>query len=746
MLCLLAAIFATGVFFPLKRTTLALFLAAAFVPLLFSCEAARAQTPVATASPVQPDVADVVKITTNLVQVDLLVVDKDRKPVTGLAAADFELFQDGKPQKITSLSYVSTDGGPRTVTAEIKSQKSLNDKNVAPPPIKIGANDAGRILTFIVDDGNCSASHLGMTAAREGLQKFIREQMLPTDRIAIYKTRMGSSVLQQYTNDKQQLLNIAGKIRWLPPVLGCDPSDGSYNSAAKSNTYDKPGGGSNTIESESERRIREANEDSNRSNQIVGTLGLFSYVVKGLERIQGRKLLFVLSDDLSLYSRSGPTLRSTDAVRDFTDLANRASVVINTIDVRGVTNPGMIEARDEVRTKENVNATGPITAGRERDDSNRRAGLAYLANETGGTFYQGQNFLDAPIAKALNSEKGYYLIAYEPDDDTFKGKKYHSIEIKVNRPGLRVISRAGFIGLANQEARPKPRTGDSALYEAIAAPLNEAGINVQLTAFFANSASDGNVVRSLFHLDGEDLTFADEPGGQKKVVLDVVAVTLDEKNRVVDEFTRSHTLKFDAAGAAAITQKGLVYAADVPVKKPGTYNFRVAVRDASSQTLGSASQLVQIPDLKKNDLFVSGLTISGVDSAGIFETPAATRIENALSVASSSMVPAIRRFRRGSIVAYSYTIYNARLDRATSQPRLSTQMNLYKDGQLIVEGPLHNAEIKPQTDWSRINDFAYVKLIEALTPGDYALQIVVKDALGGKNAVSSQWVDFEIVD
>lgn len=730
----------------MKRTADLYFLVPFFVIVFLFAGVAAAQNPAATASPVQAIDGDVVKITTKLVQVDLLVVDKDGKLVKGLAAGDFELFQDGKPQKITNLSYVSTDGASQTVTSEIKSQKPSTDKNIAPPPVKIGANTAGRILTFIVDDGNCSVSHLGMTAAKEGLQKFIRAQMMPTDRIAIYQTRTGSSVLQQYTNDKQRLLTIAGKIRWLPPTLGCTPSDGGFNTAAKSNTYDKPGGGTNTIESASERKIREANEDSNRSNQIVGTLGLFSYVVNGLERINGRKLLFVLSDDLSLFSRAGSTLRSTDALRDFTDLANRASVVVNTIDVRGVANPGMIEARDEVRTKEDVNATAPITAGREKDDRNRRAGMAYLADETGGTFYQGQNYLDAPIAQALDVEKGYYLIAYEPDDETFKGKNFNRIDIKVNRPGLRVISRAGFIGVANRESKAKPRTGDSALYEAIAAPLTEAGIDIQLTAFFANSPADGNVVRSLFYLDGSNITFADAPGGQKKVVLDVVAVTLDEKNKVVDEFTRSHTLKFDAAGAAAIAQNGLVYSADVPVKKPGTYNFRVAVRDASSQALSSASQLVQIPDLNRRDLFVSGLTISGVDAAGDFETPAATKIENALSVASSPVIPAIRRFRRGSIVAYSYTIYNARLDKAGNQPRLATRMNLYRDGLLIVEGLVQNADLKPQTDVTRINDFAYVKLIEALAPGDYSLQIVVTDQLGGKNAVSSQWVDFEIVD
>jgi hypothetical protein len=52
------------------------------------------------------DEDDVVKITSTLVQVDAVVTDKDGKQVTDLTAADFQIFQDGKAQKITGFSYV----------------------------------------------------------------------------------------------------------------------------------------------------------------------------------------------------------------------------------------------------------------------------------------------------------------------------------------------------------------------------------------------------------------------------------------------------------------------------------------------------------------------------------------------------------------------------------------------------------------------------------------------------------------
>jgi len=231
----------------------------------------------------------------------------------------------------------------------------------------------------------------------------------------------------------------------------------------------------------------------------------------------------------------------------------------------------------------------------------------------------------------------------------------------------------------------------------------------------------------------------------KKVVLDVVAVTLNEKNAVVDEFTRTHTLKFDAATVQRIKANGLIYSADVPVKTPGTYNFRVAVRDAGNRQIGTASQVVQVPDLKRPSLYLSGLTVTGVDANGKFEIPRASTAETAISLPPSTAVPAIREFRRGSIIAYAYTIYNAQIDKATGRADIEVRMNLYRDGKLVLEGPPQKADLQNQSDWSRIADFAYMRLNQQTEPGDYTLQLIVRDMLAPvKQSTSSQYIDFEV--
>ena len=689
------------------------------------------------------DEEDVVKITSKLVQLDVVVTDAKGNQVADLKPSDFTILQDGKPQSISGFSYVPVG----SANTSVASQRRDKDQPL-PPPGTGKTGNRGRVITFVVDDGNCRASAVGMRTAREGLEKFVTQQMQPDDVVAVFQTRSGSSMFQQYTSDRNQLLRAAKKIRWLPPSGGCAPSDGSFYPAARINTEvigTSTGAKGISEEDPSERSRRELSEDRARDNQIDSSLGVLRYAIRGLGRIPGRKVLFLLSDGISLRARDGRTLNAADRLQDLTDLANRSAVVLNTIDIRGLFDAGMLEARDRVSIIDDPLGSETVSDQRKREVQGSQDGLAYLAGETGGKFFKNENTLDAPIGRGLSIEKGFYLVAYEPDDSTFKGKYFNKIEVKLSRPDLRISSRSGFLGVVDQSSTHKAKTGDSALYEAIAAPLPTAGMNLRLSASFANSSSSGGVVRAQIFVPGDEITFVDS-SGSKKAVFDVVAVTLDEKNNVVDEFTKTHTFSVEPAALPFIAKNGLIYSADVKVTKPGFYNFRVAMRNASSGRLGTVSQSVEIPDLKRRRMYISGLTMSGVDKNGKFETPAPANPDNAFAFVSSTAVPAIRQFRRGSVVAYPYVIYDATLTKE-GRPNLTTQLNLFRDGKLIVEGKATPADLQPQSDWSRINDFGYLKLNPALTPGDYLLQITVTDVgAGNKKATSTQYVEFEIVD
>ena len=700
---------------------------------------------------------DVIRISTNLIQIDAVVNDKDGNPIKDLTAGDFEVLQDGKPQKIVSVSYVNTEPLVRP-----DSLKKTEKQTPIAPPSRTRPENAGRVLTFVVDDGNCTASRIGMTAAREALEKFIKEQMRPDDLVAIYQTKSGSSALQQFTSDKTQLLRVAQKIHWTPPRGACSNiANGDFFDAAQVIDPNPVTGGSamTKLKSEADRASQAKIDNRARNNQVVGLLGVLRYITRGLQRVSGRKTVFLLSDGIPMFEldpeQKGPpnspmtTMKPNDSggvMRDLVDSANRALVTFNTIDVRGVlVGAGGITAEDEFEgIKGNMNVTSGTLANRSATISNSQSGMTYLANETGGRFYHDANDLSVPVRRALNLEKGYYLIGYQPDGDTFKNKKFNKIEIKVKRPELSVRSRSGFFGITDESLRAKKRTGDSELYEALAAPLPNSGLAIQLTAFFGDTASEGSFVRALLHLDGEQISFVDEPNEMKKAVFDVVAVTLNEKNEVVNDFNRTHTIRIPAANLADVRQNGLIYTADIPVKKPGAYNFRVAIRDVASKQLGSAGQQIEVPDLKKNDLHLSGLTIGEVEfKDGTPRMSLVDKVENGFAVVAGVSNPAIRRFRPGATLGYSYKIYNAQLNQATKSPKLTIQVRIFRDGQVVEEGKPQAAQLKPQTDMTRITDYGFLRLPAGAPKGDYALQIIIKDLQ--LNETSSQWIDFEVV-
>ena len=156
-------------------------------------------------TPPIPDGRELIRVDSNLVQMEFQVVDKKNRPVKSLTAGDIELYQDGKQQAISGLYFV----GERQDLPDRTSNNEMITENISPiPPSSSRSEPRGRLLTFVVDDGNCKSSLSGLNAAKKALIKFVSEQMGPNDRIAVYQTRPGSSLIRRYSSDKEGLLRV----------------------------------------------------------------------------------------------------------------------------------------------------------------------------------------------------------------------------------------------------------------------------------------------------------------------------------------------------------------------------------------------------------------------------------------------------------------------------------------------------------------------------------------------------------
>jgi VWFA-related protein len=700
---------------------------------------------------------DVVRITTNLVQVDAVVTDKKGKPITDLRPEEIEIREDGRPQKVTNFSYVSLESSEAAQPA--KTPDKPLDKTAPPiPPVRLRPEQVRRTIALVVDD--LGLSFESTYFVREALKKFIDRQMQPDDLVAIIRTGGGIGALQQFTSDKRQLYAAVEKVKWnlsgrgqisaFAPIGG-DPFGGALGRNATDGAPDRP-----PSEDGPDRQTSEDIDQFREDLFAVGTLGALNYIVRGLRELPGRKSVVLISDGIKIFNGSDQSrgTRILTALRRLTDLANRASVVIYTMDARGLQVLSLTAADD----------TGEMTPDQvERRLSSRRSdffesqsGLIYLAQQTGGLAIRNNNDLSGGIRRVLEDQKGYYLIGYRPDDSTFDTvsgrRKFHKLSLKVNRPGkFNVRMRNGFYGITDEEAVAVRRTPIQQLLGALTSPFGAAGVHLRLTSLFANDPKLGSYMRSFLHVRARDLTFTAEPDGSHQSVFEVIAITFGDNGTVIDEIGRTHTIRVKGKTYERILKDGFVYHVVVPLKKPGAYQLRAALRDQASARVGAATQFVEVPDVKKNRLTLSGILIRGMSPQAFKKGDSAlSNQEQNSEDQGDEMDPtasaAVRQFQRGYVIEYGFFIYNAEIEKTSGKPNVQFQNRLFRNGQPVFAGKEIPLNLSNQPDLKRLSAGAAIQLGAEMVPGDYVLQIVVTDLLAKeKRRVASQWIDFEIV-
>jgi VWFA-related protein len=692
-------------------------------------------TPPAQTAPQQPqkpEDVDVVRITTNLVQVDAVVTDKNGKVVTDLKPEEIKILEDGRPQKITNFSYYVTE----TPTPALTEKPATSDKNAVPvPPTRLKPEDIRRTIAIVVDDLGLSfeSTHY----VRSALKKFVDEQMQTGDLVAIIRTSGGVGALQQFTSDKRQLYAAIDRVKW--------NSNGRSGVSAFA-PLEPPTPGSHGAE------IDAANEELNQFREDVfatGTLGAVNYVVKGLRQLPGRKSILLISDGFRITSRDDPTRneRTRQRLLRLIDEAGRASVVIYTMNATGLQSLSLTAADNP-----GGGDIQQMLSDRRNTAFETQEGLDYIAQQTGGIAIKNTNDLSRGIRRVLEDQKGYYLIGYRPDNSTFDPKTgrrtFHKLSLKITRPGkFNVRMRNGFLGYTDEDRRaPARRTLAQQLLDALTSPFGSTGVHLQLTSLFSNDPKAGSIMRSMLHIDVRDLTCTAEANGMRKCVFDVLAMTFGDNGVPVDQNGRTYSMQLPDAVYARAQRDGLVYYVTVPIKKPGAYQLRVSLRDSSTERIGSASQFVEVPDLKKNHLALSGLVVRGLIPAEKTAAANPAQDQEGVEQGNPEASPAVRRFSRDMSMGYLFVIYNAQFDKGTNKPQLLAQVRLFRDGKPVFTGKENALSFSNIVDPKRLVTGGGIQLGTDLVPGEYVLQVVVKDLLADeKHRTVTQWMDFEIV-
>ena len=257
----------------------------------------------------------------------------------------------------------------------------------------------------------------------------------------------------------------------------------------------------------------------------------------------------------------------------------------------------------------------------------------------------------------------------------------------------------------------------------------------------------------MLHVKASDLTFTDEPDGWHQATFDVLAVTFGDNGNLVDQMSRTHSLRVKGESYQHVLKDGFVYFITFPLKKPGAYQLRAALRDHGSERVGSATQFIDVPDIKKNRLVLSSIVLSGKDPARKQATPAG---ENGAApgthpedeeVIDPTNSAAVRQFRIGTVASYGIFIYNAHVARnGGGPPQLQIQIRIFRDGKPVFVGKEQTLDLNNPTDLKRLGAGGAVKLGSDMVPGEYVLQMIVTDLNADpKRRVATQSIDFEMV-
>lgn len=664
----------------------------------------------------------VFRVDVNLVQVDVVVTDSKGRPVTDLTAEDFIVYQDGKPQAVTSFSMVRIDGAEPPAAATQPTKKSEWTVTPAAPmqTVDLRRQEVRRTIALVVDD--LGLSFEGCARTREALRKWVDTKMQPGDLVAIILTGSGMGSLQQFTTDKRMLHAAIDRI-WF-------------------NLSGRVGAASFATISSGESVMSQTAVDDRNMMLTEGTVGAIQYVLSGLREVPGRKSLILFSEDMRVFIGDGRDIFMQSPLQRLIDEANRATVVIHAIDPRGVVYTGPT-AEDDLSgmSGEEIGALG---SQRTQSLLSSQDGMVQLTQLTGGLFEHSRNDIDSALTEVVNDGEVYYLVGYQPDEATAARmqsgfRRFHSIRVQVKRKGLRVRSRSGFFGTT--DVTEEPLTLREQMRNALYSPFASGDLPVRLTTLFSQYDKKNVRINALLHFDADRLDFSEEDGWQKAVV-DIVATTFDSKGEQVDLAARTWTILAKGETYERMRKNGIIVLVYIPVKKPGAYQTRVVVGDTVTGLMGTATQFIEVPDVGKGNLALSGIALASERKP--LETITGSQ-EGVVKDREVNGTPAVRLFKSGDTIMWAYQILNAKSGKG-QKSQLQTYVRLFHNGKDIYTADRKDMTLEIEEKSNRMIGTGKMQLVKIL-PGDYALQVVVADMLAKeKYRVAAQSIHFTVQD
>jgi VWFA-related protein len=598
--------------------------------------AARAQTPGAAGVPV-------LRSSTQLVVVDVVVHDKDGHPVRGLKPQNFRLTDGGVAQSLGHVEEHSSQA-PAAVAVSYPAEPPGTFTDYTPVPAD------GTLNILLIDALNMPGKDQGFV--RYQLQEYVKRAN-PKTRIAVFGLANRLILLQGFTSDPAVLRGVVER-KLIARSSALLPSEGETVadhqrvndlsdqplSAATQSSNGSPSAidlAANLREFQSE---LSAMETQLRAQYTLDALNTLAHTLAGLP---GRKNLIWFSGSFPLTLLPDPTAERPSEVtgldqsefRETVNLFSKAQVAVYPIDARGLMTQGSFSGK---APGSSVHGSEPRRVVAElnkfaQTEAAEHAMMEDLARSTGGhAFYNVNNLADA-VSSAIVAGTDYYTLSYTPTNAKQDGA-YRPIRVETTgvdtTNALQLDYRRGYYtNEASEHAQPNekrdalaqsaeearaaayqhaamsrgaPTPQDilfkvrvlpaSAATETMVAPDNQLSLAVPANGPFRRFDID------YIALAGE-LAFAEQPDGHRIAKVEFLVYVYDTEGRVLNLTGKDISLDAGANDAAKLSRGILRCHVEVSVPDRVESFLRIGIRDVATNRFGvievPASSLSSLP-------------------------------------------------------------------------------------------------------------------------------------------------------
>jgi len=518
-------------------------LARLLLPLVAFTSLAQQTSSVPAESPTRQSPVATFQSSTRLVTLDVVVTDKQGKPVRNLSKDDFVVLEDGVRQNVASFEPPDRHGTP-PVGETSEATASTAGKNTSQP----AALTSSALTVLVVDELDTQV--VDQAFARDEVRKYLQKRgphlLEPTALMALEEKRL--ELLHDYSSDANVLIDALHRHRPELPF-----------------------------------RLMTGEGIVGASERLASALEALREIAAANSHFAGRKNVIWIGPGFpSLdYLRAQPTdkARLLGYVEETSELMWQGRLSIYTLDPRGL----------QVVEQNFGEGVGSFFA----PPSTTTTDLVFeqVAPQTGGRIFRNLNDLDAQIAQSVEDGDSYYAMSYYPTNHVWNGK-FRNIRVVTTNSELKARTRNGYYSVPN--TAPTFQDLDRLLSRAVINPLPYHSLTVTahgsitggVTRVSATSAAV-QTAHVTVHIDASELFWQAEEQKKHRCEVTVVVAGFSDKGRVISQKVKELEVVVDDKKYAELRNHGMVMNLPIPVS-PAVVRMRVVARDSTNGNLGTA--------------------------------------------------------------------------------------------------------------------------------------------------------------